>query len=720
MRIVLSSLALLLAVPAVSAAAKVDYEGNLSRIPATDPAASSAPELRAELRGKHPRLLFTAAQIPALKANIAASPLLKQVADRVIAESKRFRVPKENPLAVVMGDTAALSQANGQWPAYAYAYALEPNPQTLETITHILRRMLEQPYWADTAELDSNMGAACNLYAVAVLYDAAHDDLDPQLRREVAERLLVQARRMLYLGHKQLSLMPIKYWQQDPAPNHRWYRLRGLAAAVLAIADVPGLDTAYLRQELRREAEFIMKWYPEEGDCHEGSGYQQFGLRSLYDAATILDHGFGTQFAQNVGFANAWKQQLYYWVPADNSLVSFGDAQNAPLRFGYDDSVFFAGPRLSRDAHAQAALRRRMEMMMAPLPDGRPFPAPWTLLAYYDPTLTGGDYRAVPPNHLFTDLGAATFRDSWEKDAIIFTFKCGPYGGYALNAYRHAHLNAQGLPHYVNIAHDDPDANAFSLTVGAEKLFHPGVYSTRKLTRDNNTLTVGLEGQVNDGEEWTQPVADGDMRELSFLTGWKTDDKGRAIIEGETGPAYRGKLERFRRTAVWLPGDYILLLDDVRPTASAKDRLIWRGVVPDGRFPRPEEGRAKIVAESGLEVPLQFLSDRPLEAALDDWFIGGRWGHLLARQFQFSAAPEPVRFACLIDPWRRGASLAMTTEGETVTLTVTGLSGTDVWKWSPAEGAKTPSTLRGTRDGRALLALTPADTAPAAHVPTHP
>lgn len=714
MRFLVPALALLLAAPAF--AAKVDYEANLARIPASDPAAPDAPELLPAIRGIHPRLLFTAGDIATLKANLAASPLLKQATDKVVADSKRFRLPETNPLPVVTNDTPALAQANGQWPALAFAYALEPNPQTLDVISLVLRRMLEQPYWADTAELDSNMGAACNLFAVSVLFDAAHSDLDPQLRRAVAERLLVQARRLLYLGHKKLALNTVKYWQNDPANNHRWYRLRGLASAVLAIADEPGLDTAHLRQELQREAAFIFKWFPDEGDCHEGSGYQHFGLRSLYDAATMLDRAFGTTHARHPGFAAAWKQQLYYWVPADDSSVSFGDATNEPRRFHYDDAVFFAGPRLSRDADAQAALQRRMEFMMTPAPDGRPVLPPWTLLAYYDPTLAGGDHRAVPTTHLFTDLGAATFRDSWEKDAVIFTFKCGPYGGQALNAYRHAHADEKGRPHYINVAHDDPDANSFALAVGPDKIFHPGTYSSRKFTRDNNTLTVGDAGQIKEGDDWTQPVADRDMRELSYLTGWKQDPSGRAIIEGETGPAYQGQLERFRRTAVWLPGDYILLLDDIRPSPSAKEPLVWRGLIPDGRFVQPDQGRAKIIAASGREVPLQFLSDRPVNAALDDWFVGGRWGHLLLRQFQFSTAPEPVRFAVLLDPWQRGATLAITREGEALRLTVTGPAGTDTWQWLPAPDAKTPSSLAGQRDGRPLIALTSADHAPDAHV----
>ncbi len=63
---------------------------------------------------------------------------------------------------------------------------------------------------------------------VAVLYDAVYNDLDPDLRAKVAHALLLHARRMYYLGHKEQVIGVPRYWQQDPQPNHRWYRDAGL------------------------------------------------------------------------------------------------------------------------------------------------------------------------------------------------------------------------------------------------------------------------------------------------------------------------------------------------------------------------------------------------------------------------------------------------------------------------------------------------------------
>ena len=695
---------------AAPGSATVDYEGNLKRIPATDPSvdARDAVSLLPAARGVHPRLLFTAADIERLKAQIPKDPVLKKSAENTLTWARRFKLSPAQAASVVTSDTPALSVANGSWPMLAYGWALERDPAMLKGIVDTLEFMLSLPYWGDTAELDSSMGAACNLHVVALLFDAAHDDLSPDLRSRVAARLLVQARRMYYLGHRQLSLMPIKYWQQDPMPNHRWYRARGLAAALLAITGEPGIDTAYLLGELKKETDFLIKWYPEEGDCHEGAGYQQFGFRMLADTATMMDRVVGTRYLSSPGFANAWMQQVYYWIPYSRASVSFGDDQNQRGVFNYDDSAFFIGPHLSRDPLAQGALLNRLKYQVQHPDPKRPENYPWSLLQYYDPTVPEGDCRAVPVTHLFQDLGAAVFRDSWGESGVVFTFKCGPYGGQRLNEYRHANPDKNGNPHYVNVAHDDPDANSFTLNVAGDTIFHPGLYSVRKVTREHSTVTLGDTGQLNEGSDYTQPLANRDMRELSWITGWKVDSSGRAVIEGETGPAYGGGFERFRRTALWLPGEYILILDDLRATAGAA-LPVWRGVVPAGSFSNPEQGTA-IAGGGAHAVPMQFMADVGVSAALDDFFLPGRWGHQLVKQFQFTPAERASRPACLLDPWKRGVKMSYQRKGDTVELTVRGPAGTDIFVWNPAPDGRAPSSIRGTRDGHPLISLTAADT----------
>lgn len=691
----------------------VDYEGNLSKIPPTDPEPESSVQILPALKGVHPRVFFTPADIQKLKEQIPTDPILKQTAADLLAWARQFKLSDAKPARtpdIFLTDTPALAVAAGQYPALAYAYALSPSPDQLQQIVNVLTMYVEQPYWADSAELDSNMGASCNMYAAALLYDTVYNDLQPEFRQRVAQKLLLHARRLYYLGFQQLCLMPIKYWQQDPMPNHLWYRLRGLAASVLAISDEEGIDVRFLLAETKKQADYIDKWLPADGSCHEGAGYQQFGIRPITDAALILDRNLGTSYQKNAYFRNAWEQQLYYWSPAMNSNIGFGDDSNGRRFFMYDDPAFFFGPHLTRDANVQAALERYFRKLSA-RPDGKPPTYPWSFLAgYYDPTVGLGDYKALPTYKLFPDLGAASMRDSWQDAAVIFTFKCGPIGGYALNEYSHANPK-DGKPHYVNVAHDDPDPNSFALGIADSFIFHPGRYSLRKMTSGNNAVTVDGKGQMNEGIDYSQPILDRDMRELSYLTGWKTDAQGRIIVEGEAAPAYKDSLlKHFRRTAIWMPGEYILLLDDI--VASGQHEITWRGAVEEGKFVKPAEGLCQVLTKTGQKMDFQIIADRDFTGALDYMMMDGRFGNVLLQQFQFTAHSDAVKFATLLDPWKKNARVSMKKDGDTVTLTVKAGSTEDTWTWKPAADGKTPSSIIGKRGSAPLIALEAADKAP--------
>jgi len=711
---------------------------NLDKIPPTDPPAPNPPKLLDAVKGQHPRLLFTAKDIEALKARIPNDPILKKTYEDLSARAKKFKLRPGIAEQLVTNDTPALATGNGQFPELAYAYALDRDPAVKQSIIDILNMMLKEEHWARSKELDSSMGAACNMMMVAVLFDAVYNDLDPEFRTKIAQKLLTHARRLHYLGHKQLAVDTIKYWQQDPQPNHRWYRARGLASCVLAVADEKGLETGYLLDELKKEMDFLTKWYPADGDCHEGSGYQVFGFRSLLETAQMMDRNLGTEYMKHPGFKNAWKQQVYYWLPGLGKTISFGDAQNTISRYMYDCPPFLVGPSLTRDKTAQAALLN-MFRQGSKGKDGQPV-YPWSLLAFYDPTVGEGNYKALPPYHLFADLGAASMRDNWDEESVVLTFKCGPYGGYRLNEYRHAVPDADGNPHYVNLAHDDPDANSIAMSIAGDFIFHPGLYATKKMTNTISTITVDGKGQVMEGDAYTQPLPKRDMRELSFLTGWKTGDKGRLIIEGEAGNAYsyygpppvigepapkdaaaapeppkpniftESLLKKFRRSTLWMPGEYILVLDDIVSDGSRE--IMWRGTVNKAQFINPEEGLCQITTESGKQVNMQMLANKPIQGAIDHCYLAGRWGNELIQQLQFSLKTDSVKYACLLDPWNKKTSMTLKDNGDTATVTVKGEGFEDTWTWKQSKDNTTPSSIEGKRGGVTLIALTENDKAP--------
>ncbi len=395
----------------------------------------------------------------------------------------------------------------------------------------------------------------------------------------------------------------------------------------------------------------------------------------------------------------------------------------------------------------QAALRHQfLALAKWPTERPRPYPYPWSLLAFYDPTVPAGDYKAVPTYRLFPDLGAATMRDSWEDNAVALAFKCGPYGGRKLNAYRQTVLDDKGQPHYINVAHDDPDANSFSLATAGGFLFHPGLYSLHKVTSSQNSITIDGKGQVNEGDDFTQPVDGVDMRTLAYLTGWKVGDQGRIVIEGEAGPSYIGMnaqqlrdwrkldppapgatagaaaaspaprpfpdavLQRYRRTVAYLPGDYILILDDIR--ARGPHEIMWRGTVDKGQFDDPAQGRCHSYTKAGQRVDFQMLANKDFDGAINFLLLDGRFGSLLEQQFQFSLKTDAVKFACLLDPWKKGATMALSESGDTVTLKIHGTGLDDTWTWQGAPDATTASSLQASRAGSPLITLTPQDKPP--------
>ena len=692
---------------------------NLDKIPATDPAATNVPQLVSSVKGVHPRLLFTAQDIDALKKKIPTDPMLQKAYEGTVAWAKISLVPSGPKPPIVTSDEPALVKSYSQAPAMAYAYALDHDPAIKKKIIDTLTEMLEQPYWAEVAELDSSMGAACNMFMVALLYDAVYNDLDPAFRSQMAEKILLHARRMYHLGHKELSIMPYRYWTVDPQPNHRWYRDMGLAACVLAVADEKDLKTGYLLQSLKEEMDFVIKWYPPDGDCHEGAGYQAFGYTAIAAACEMMDRNLGTDYLKKSGLKNAWAQQIYYWVPGRLSNISWGDDQNgAGASYGHNDASFFLGPRLSRDKQAQAALLMRLNKTSLPDKAGRPPILPWTMLAFYDPTVGQGDYKALPPYRLFPDIGSASMRDSWENDAVVFTFKCGPTGGYKLNEYRMA-TPEKGLPHGVNVAHDDPDANEFALAVGNGFAFHPGVYSTTRKTSEHNTLTVDDIGQIGEFPWWTPPLNGADWRQFSYLTGWKADDKGHVIIEGESGSAYRGKLEKqeklpepllktYRRTAIWMPKDYILVLDNI--VANGMHTIKWHANAPKSQI---TGSTGTVTTETGTQVGFQVLSNREFQGSVDDKVVLlGRFGNLPVQQLQYTVKSDAVKLATLLDPWKTNPQMKLTENAGVVTLTVHSATYDDTWTWKAAKDLTTPSQISGQRGTASLISLTEADKAP--------
>lgn len=646
-------------------------------VPAEDEPVSNPVHLIESARGKHPRLLFSPADVPAMKARALGS--MKSAMAQVLGYLPACVPPRHTRYQTDATD----AQRQGMWraPTVALHYVLTGDKQSFQRARGFLETFLAQPHWETRGEQDCGMGAANIMVGAALVYDWLYNDLDPTFREKARRRLLLQARRMYYAGHLNRA-KATGYWQGDPQNNHRFHRDAGLALCALAVAgDGPGDE--WVLKKTFDELKFIHDWLPPDGSCHESPSYMVFGGPYLMLALQAADRCFGTHYLEHPFFRNAPLFRLHTLTPGFKDIFHYGDSGGV----GFINNYFYKCCALHNLADAADGLR----LFEAASPSA--FHYGWTSLVWNDGTPTGGSVDNLPKAALFPDLGIAFVRDGWRETAIGAMFKCGPYGGRKLNEYRN-----RNHFHYINVAHDDPDANMFLIYAGGRLIAENDRYSKKKLTRSHNTILVNGRGQRGEGSGWTQPYkrGDKDMTKSAFITAWQ--EAGDVVVaQGEAGGAYAG-LQSYRRTFIWVKGAYILVLDDIRADESVE--ITWLVQGPDlveatgGSIPgcyRLQAGNDRARCD------FQVVSAPPCSYRIGTSTADNRNKPLGFKKLQVKATGVRVRFASVFDPWHRGnlcVALQSFPDGR-MQAKVTGPDLADAWTATPATVPRRISPVTG-------------------------
>jgi hypothetical protein len=233
-------------------------------------------------------------------------------------------------------------------------------------------------------------------------------------------------------------------------------------------------------------------------------------------------------------------------TPDGQQMWNFGDGGSGTYSFNHYN---FELAWQWRDPMAQALTLRDYELSPT-----SSFSQAFALL-WYHPSLKPGNLELLPTWRFFPDLDVATFRQSWtDTNALATFFKCGIYGGRLMNEYR----DSFNPPHYLNVAHDYPDANEFLFS------WRGHMFATDtggKQTAEHNTILVNGKGQ--DGEMqggYLQPIENMSKRariEQCFGA------PGFGMVRGEAG-GYYPALSKFNRTFLYVDNAYLVVADDVR------------------------------------------------------------------------------------------------------------------------------------------------------------
>ncbi len=651
-------------------------------VPDADPAPSRKVQLLEPLRGVHPRVLFTAEDIDELRRRYEQDPIAREKIERYLKSSNPFTEAK------FLKD-ATDGQRVGLWriPTVVLHYAVTGDPQSRDKGIEFLRRLVALESWETTRERDSGMSAGNIMIGAALAYDVLYHDLPPDLREQAADKLIRQARAMIHGGH--LKKNPgAHYWQNDPANNHRWHRNAGLAMCLLAAYE--GQPEAQWAMEfLQDELAYIHQWLPEDGTNHEGPGYLVFGLPHLVLAMHASDHALGTDYLQHPYFGQAPWFQAHAMRPGLREFMPYGDTGGG---LGFYWGALYAGASAQRDAEAIVALDRIRAI------NPKAFNYGWMDLLWRDGSLVQPDTSySLPVVGRYEDLGITFIRDGWGDDAVAAMFKCGPLGGFELNAFR----ESQDPFGYINVAHCDPDANSFIISIGDKLIAETSRYSHRKLSSSHNTILVNGTGQYapgrREGGVWSQPATGNhSMLEDARVIAWDRQADGTLIIEGEAAGSYpannktgRPQIDRFRRLFVWKEGQYILILDDVRSPEPVT--ITWLTQSP--QLQPAGQGRYALINQDA-RCGFQLASTAPLTATIGESTADNKKKPLGWRQLQASTEPvEAVQFAGVYMPWGGEPEVMLQPEADHAVVTVRHGRGEDRWIWRFAEGPDQPAAL---------------------------
>jgi hypothetical protein len=674
-------------------------------VPEQDPALEgAAAELLPAVRGVHPRLLFGPDELTALRAK-ASLPVMKRHWDDLLAYLPSCTVPENRAFLTDATD----GQRQGLWrmPTLGLHYVLTGDRASLDRAVAFMQMLLALPNWETTSERDAGMSSANVLVGAALCYDWLYHDLEPAFREQFRRKLVYMARAQYHGGHLNQNKSN-GYWQGDPQNNHRWHRNAGLTLAILAASEGKP-EEQWILTKTREDLDYVARWLPPDGTSHESPTYLTFGLPHLTLAFQAADRCLGTQYLDLPFCREVVKFRVHSFTPGLADGFQFGDSVGIG---GYFAALWLYTGR-HQLAHEQAALERVLEN--AP----KSFEFGWWNLLWRDPQLTGGDVAKLPTTAFYPDLGLLYVRDTWAAGGVAALFKCGPLGGYTLNRYR----NEQDFK-YVNVAHDDPDANSFTLFSQGAFLAETDRYSEHKRSAQHNTILVNGKGQRvagrPEGLGFTQPASGKtDMTQMAVVTAL-VDTGEVVIVEGEAAGAYP-ELDRFRRTFIWVKGQYLLILDDIRaprevdltwllqgpqltavqapahaaPVAGAADDAAV--ALADEETPVITAVNTYLLAKGEAVCPVAIVADRPFTGAIGESPADNKKQPLGWQQLQLRTRGKTWRVISLYDPWRQGdLKLALaTTARDAATVTVTGAKLTDTWQWQAATGRFTPSTLTG-------------------------
>ena len=523
-------------------------------------------ELRPELKNVHPRLFFSAQDLPKMRERAKGAD--SELWQTTLKEIQTLRKPAPDPKDEDLYKSGLDERKKGSISQYtfafqiaqtAYAYAIEQDEKYLDAAKKWTLAACEMPIWGYTYNKPNvDLPPAHLLYAVAFSYDVLYDKLTKEERETIKNKLVKQGR-LMYDYFKYKDNKRYTYSQ-----NHTWIPLSGLAIAAYAIMDEAPEAKDWARLS-RAVFDRTMLTFADDGYFYESFHYFGFAFRWMirYFDAHLKATGENLYEPMRSKFANLKYFAMHSILPdrenvfdfadiGDGSLNRNGTSKREELYGEYEIMYRFAG--IYQDAEAQTVgdfIRSQTKLETR---------EPMWAFINHDANLQRAPLSQIPLQVYFPDNDTAFWRSSWETNATAFAFRCAPPEGH-----RAARLS-KAIPDWrQNEGHAHPDANSFIIFANGKYLTGDTGYLGIKNTDDHNTVLVNNRGQANDGVyEMFKEVPQERLDKVRIADIWATRDFFYARGEAASGYYADLGLKKFDRNFLYVAPDYFVVWDELQ------------------------------------------------------------------------------------------------------------------------------------------------------------
>lgn len=426
-------------------------------------------------------------------------------------------------------------------PSLGIVYLITKDDKYLKGAEKWIKALLNVPVWNGS----QNLGRSAWTSGIAQTYDWLYQYLDEDLKKAIISRLKEEAKIIAGSAAETRALS-----------NHLLIETCAVGTTGLILPE-EDQDRAYLLGQAEKWTNYIIQNAPLDGSWGEGVQYWQYGLgyflRFLEGAKTSGYHDYfpGYDWLKKTG-----RFPLQFSTPdVLTRSINFGDSGSDRY---LPPALFYLPASKYNDGVVQDFAMK--------VQGNEPHKLNWFDFLTFDANVKPVDFRTVENTfYHFEDHGFVTMRSSWNPDAILVGFRCGPAPGNA-NQVKPERIENKGY----GPGHQHPDINHFVIYGNGTWLAIDPGYTKLKETRNHNTLLVNGFGQAGAGKEWLDYMEFENRDPAPKITYTETTSSYDYVI-GNAGNIYvdEAGLELFERQLMFVKPNIVIISDRLKANKSS-------------------------------------------------------------------------------------------------------------------------------------------------------